>query len=208
MMKMGLLLKRIVDIVLSAVLIVVLAPVFTIIGILIKLDSKGPVLFIQERTGLKGSIFRIYKFRTMAQGNENASGDASRITGLGAILRNWSLDELPQLFNILKGDMSFVGPRPLLPEYLELYTSEQARRHEVKPGVTGWAQVNGRNSISWEKKFELDVWYVDNWSPWLDFKILLLTAKKVFAREGIAASDTVTMEKFKGYNKKNGAGAE
>lgn len=213
-MKKSFLIKRATDIVFSSMLLILLMPLLVVISIFIKLDSKGSILFTQERTGLQGMLFKIYKFRTMTQNAEktgskvNEFEDASRITKLGAFLRDWSLDELPQLFNVLKGDMSFIGPRPLLPEYLELYTPEQARRHEVKPGITGWAQVNGRNSISWEKKFELDVWYVDNWSIWLDFKIFLLTVKKVFAREGISASSNVTMEKFQGCNKNNGAGVE
>lgn len=211
-MRKSLRIKRGVDILFGTLLFLLLMPLLVVIAILIKLDSKGAVLFTQERSGLMGASFKIYKFRTMANKAENSenrqseSDDVSRITRLGTFLRDWSLDELPQLINIIKGDMSFVGPRPLLPEYLELYTPEQARRHELKPGVTGWAQVNGRNSISWERKFELDVWYVDNWSLGLDFRIFLMTLKKVFVREGISASNTVTMEKFQGYNKGNGLG--
>ena len=206
-MRIGFVFKRFIDIVISTVSIIILAPIFIIIAVLIKLDSGGPVLFIQERTGLKGTSFKILKFKTRARKDGDIDNgvdtdeDQLRMTRLGAVLRDWSLDELPQLINILKGDMSLVGPRPLLPEYLELYTPEQRRRHDVKPGLTGWAQVNGRNAITWEKKFELDIWYIDNWSMWLDFKVFLLTVKKVFIREGISASAEVTMEKFKGYNK-------
>ena len=159
------------------------------------------MLFRQTRPGLNGTPFEMVKFRTMrdaVDANGNPLPDANRMTAFGNKLRNSSLDELPELWNVLKGDMSLVGPRPLLMQYLPLYNEEQARRHEVRPGVTGWAQINGRNAISWEDKFKLDVWYVDNRSFWLDFKILLLTAKKVFIREGISANGHVTIAPFTG----------
>lgn len=161
----------------------------------------SPILFKQQRPGLHGKPFYLYKFRTMTdERDENGEllPDHLRLTPFGQFLRKYSLDELPQLFNVLKGDISLVGPRPLLMEYLELYTPEQARRHEVKPGITGWAQVNGRNAISWEEKFKLDVWYVDNRTFWLDIKILFLTVIKVLKKEGINQSEYVTMEKFVG----------
>jgi len=162
-----------------------------------------PVLFKQMRPGLNGKPFYMYKFRTMTYERDEQGtllSDELRLTGLGRFLRSTSLDELPELFNILKGDMSLVGPRPLLMQYLDRYTPEQARRHEVKPGITGWAQVNGRNAISWEEKFALDVWYVDNCSLWLDMKILLMTLVKVFKREGISAAGEATMPEFMGSN--------
>lgn len=155
-----------------------------------------PILFLQERAGLHGRPFRLYKFRTMS--NDGTKTDQERLTKIGRLLRKYSLDELPQLFNVLKGDMSLVGPRPLLMEYLPLYNEEQRKRHEVKPGITGWAQVNGRNAISWEEKFSLDVWYVDNWSYSLDCKILLQTIQKVIRQEGINQDEHTTMEKFRG----------
>ncbi|MBB6284649.1 sugar transferase EpsL [Geobacillus subterraneus] len=158
-------------------------------------------MFKQQRPGLHGKPFYLYKFRTMMDerdGKGELLPDHVRLTPFGQLLRKYSLDELPQLFNVLKGDISLVGPRPLLMEYLELYTPEQARRHEVKPGITGWAQVNGRNAISWEEKFKLDVWYVDNRTFWLDIKILFLTVIKVLKKEGINQSEYVTMEKFAG----------
>jgi len=160
-----------------------------------------PVLFRQKRPGLKGNIFEMLKFRSMrdaVDGEGNALPDSERLTPFGKKLRSSSLDELPGLWNVLKGDMSLVGPRPLLVEYLPLYSVEQARRHDVRPGITGWAQVNGRNAISWEEKFKLDIWYVDNQSFWLDIKILFLTVKKVFVRDGISAEGEVTMHKFTG----------
>ena len=160
-----------------------------------------PIFFKQKRPGLKGEPFTFYKFRTMTNcedGNGNLLPDKDRLTSFGKLLRKTSLDELPSLWNVLKGDMSLVGPRPLLMEYLPLYSIEQMRRHEVKPGITGWAQINGRNSISWEEKFKLDVWYVENQSIWLDFKIILLTIWKVLKREGISHGSEATMPKFKG----------
>ncbi|MGB9792451.1 MAG: sugar transferase [Thermacetogeniaceae bacterium] len=165
------------------------------------MDSPGPVLFRQVRPGLHGKPFVIYKFRTMRKAYDEEwrpLPDEQRLTRLGKWLRSTSLDELPELLNVLKGEMSLVGPRPLLMEYLDRYTPEQARRHEVKPGITGWAQVNGRNAISWEEKFRLDVWYVDNWSLWLDLKIILITLWKVLKREGISASGHATMPVFRG----------
>ena len=170
-------------------------------AILVRWKLGSPILFKQQRPGLHGKPFYLYKFRTMTdERDENGEllPDHLRLTPFGQFLRKYSLDELPQLFNVLKGDISLVGPRPLLMEYLELYTPEQARRHEVKPGITGWAQVNGRNAISWEEKFKLDVWYVDNRTFWLDIKILFLTVIKVLKKEGINQSEYVTMEKFVG----------
>ena len=165
------------------------------------MDMGRPIIFTQQRPGLSGKPFTIYKFRTMnderdAQGN--LLPDEQRLTRFGKFLRKTSLDELPELFNVLKGDMSLVGPRPLLMEYLPLYSAEQARRHEVKPGITGWAQINGRNTLAWEDKFNLDVWYVDHLSFWLDVKILFITLLKVFKREGISQDGQATVEKFRG----------
>jgi sugar transferase EpsL len=170
-------------------------------AILVRFKLGSPIFFKQQRPGLNGKPFYLYKFRTMIEElDENGEPlpDHLRLTPIGQFLRKYSLDELPQLFNVLKGDISLVGPRPLLMEYLKLYTPEQARRHEVKPGITGWAQVNGRNAITWEEKFELDVWYVDNRSFWLDLKILFLTVIKVFKSEGINQDGHVTMGKFTG----------
>lgn len=194
-------LKRILDIVVSAVLLVLLAPLLALLAILIKRDSPGPVFFHQRRPGLHGRPFTIYKLRTMMDNRDsqgNLLQDEQRLTRLGRALRRTSLDELPELFNVLKNDMSLVGPRPLRMRYLERYSPEQARRHEVKPGITGWAQVNGRNALTWEEKFRLDVWYVDNWNLRLDLKILWLTAVKVIKQEGVSAEGHVTMPEFKG----------
>jgi len=196
--------KRVVDFIASFVGMTVLLPIIAILSLLIRLNLGSPILFEQVRPGMHGKPFRMIKFRTMkdaSDSNGNLLPDTERITNFGSFLRATSLDELPELWNVLKGDMSLVGPRPLLMEYLDLYTPEQARRHEVRPGVTGWAQVNGRNAISWEEKFKLDVWYVDNRSLWLDIKILFMTVKKVFVREGISADGHVTIEKFKGPSK-------
>lgn len=193
--------KRILDFFISFVAIVLLSPLMIIIALLIKHKIGSPVLFHQERPGLNGKVFRMVKFRTMKDAFDDdgyALPDCERMTSFGIKLRNASLDELPELWNVLKGDMSLVGPRPLLTQYLPLYTPEQLRRHEVRPGITGWAQVNGRNAISWDDKFKMDVWYVDNRSLMLDFKIILMTVKKVFIKEGIAANDHVTMPFFKG----------
>ena len=192
-----LIIKRVFDLLLSMLLILLLLPVFIILYFLIYSDMGAPVLFTQTRSGQEKKGFKIYKFRTMRDGKEYDS-DEERITPLGDKLRRWSLDELPQLFNVFKGDMSLVGPRPLLMEYLELYTDEQARRHDVHPGITGWAQVNGRNNLSWEEKFEFDAWYVDNLSFGLDIKILWMTIGKLFSREGINQPGSVTAEKFTG----------
>jgi lipopolysaccharide/colanic/teichoic acid biosynthesis glycosyltransferase len=174
------------------------------IALLVHLKLGSPVLFRQVRPGHHGKPFVLYKFRTMSDDrdeNGNLLPDAARLTSLGRFLRSTSVDELPALFNVLKGDMSIVGPRPLLMQYLDRYAPEQARRHEVKPGITGWAQVNGRNAISWEEKFRLDVWYVDNWSLALDLRIILMTALKVVRREGIAAKGEATMPEFMGHAK-------
>lgn len=199
-------LKRIFDILASAIGLLLLSPFITIIAWQIKRKLGSPVLFRQQRPGLNGKAFTMVKFRTMRDAidkNGNPLPDSERITAFGNFLRSTSLDELPELWNVLKGEMSLVGPRPLLMEYLPLYNQEQMRRHEVRPGVTGWAQINGRNAISWEEKFKLDVWYVDNQSFWLDIKILFLTVKKVFIRDGISADDHVTMPLFKGKNEEN-----
>ena len=193
--------KRLFDVVVAAIGLVLLSPLMAAVGLLVRARLGPPVLFAQERPGLGGRPFRIWKFRTMREATD-ASGaplpDERRLTPLGRFLRGTSLDELPELLNVLRGDMSLVGPRPLLMEYLPLYTPEQARRHEVRPGITGWAQVNGRNAISWEEKFALDVWYVDNRSLLLDLRILALTAAKVLAREGIGQEGRATMERFTG----------
>lgn len=193
--------KRIFDLCISALLLAIFSPLLLLIVILIFVNLGSPVVFCQYRPGLKGNIFRMYKFRTMKE-LYNSDGvplpDQERLTSFGKFLRSTSLDELPGLINVLKGEMSLVGPRPLLVEYLPLYTAEQARRHEVRPGITGWAQVNGRNALSWEEKFNLDVWYVNNQSFFLDLKILFRTFKKVFIREGISSDGHVTMEKFTG----------
>ncbi|MBG0757492.1 sugar transferase [Vibrio cidicii] len=193
--------KRLFDFLVSLTALILLSPIIALVAWKIRKNLGSPVLFRQTRPGLNGKPFEMVKFRTMkdavdAQGNPLP--DSERMTPFGDKLRNSSLDELPELWNVLKGEMSLVGPRPLLMQYLPLYNPEQARRHEVRPGVTGWAQVNGRNAISWEEKFELDVWYVDNNSFWLDFKILLLTVKKVLIKEGISAQGEVTMPPFKG----------
>lgn len=195
--------KSIFDIAASAAGLLVLSPLLIIVALIVRNKLGTPVLFKQIRPGLHGQPFTTYKFRTMtdACGDDgNLLPDSERLTALGKFLRSASLDELPELFNVIKGDMSLVGPRPLLTQYLDRYTPEQARRHEVKPGITGWAQINGRNAITWEEKFKLDVWYVDNHSLWLDIKILLMTVGKVFRREGISAKGEATMQEFMGMN--------
>jgi len=195
--------KRLFDFLVALCALFTLLPIIIVVAVLIRFKLGSPILFTQDRPGLHGKIFKMMKFRTMLDGKDkqgNLLPDDERMTKFGAFLRSTSLDELPGLFNVLKGDMSLVGPRPLLVQYLPLYSREQARRHNVRPGITGWAQVNGRNAISWEQKFKLDVWYVDNQSLLLDFKILLLTVKKVFVREGISADGHVTIEPFKGSN--------
>lgn len=195
--------KRIFDILLSFIIIIVFFLFFLTIFILMLFYGFKNIIFVQERIGFKNKKFSLYKLKTMKDlydSDKNLLNDSQRITKMGKILRKLSIDELPQVINVIKGDMSIVGPRPLLPEYLPLYNDFQKRRHEVKPGITGWAQVNGRNAISWKKKFELDVWYVDNLSFLLDIKILFLTIIKVFKREGISSGTNVTMEKFNGSN--------
>lgn len=195
--------KRLFDIVASFCALLLLSPIIAMVAWKISKNLGSPVLFRQTRPGLHGKPFEMVKFRTMKDATDaqgNSLPDAERMTPFGNKLRSSSLDELPELWNVLKGEMSLVGPRPLLMQYLPLYSPEQARRHEVRPGVTGWAQINGRNAISWEDKFKLDVWYVDNRSFWLDFKILLLTVKKVLIKDGISASDHVTMPEFIGKN--------
>lgn len=193
--------KRIFDFCIALLALISLSPVILIVALLIRLKLGAPILFTQNRPGLNGQVFKMMKFRTMLDGSDKNGDllpDELRMTKFGTFLRSASLDELPGLLNVLNGDMSLVGPRPLLVEYLPLYNKEQATRHNVRPGITGWAQVNGRNAISWDDKFKLDVWYVNNQSLWLDLKILLLTVKKVFVREGISADGHVTIEKFKG----------
>ena len=193
--------KRAFDFVASAFGLLLLAPVMAVLAWQISKKLGSPVLFRQTRPGLHGRPFQMIKFRTMRDAigpDGQPLPDSERMTPFGSFLRSASLDELPELWNVLKGEMSLVGPRPLLMEYLPLYSPEQARRHEVRPGVTGWAQINGRNALSWEEKFRLDVWYVDNRSLWLDLKILALTVKKVFVREGISAAGEVTAAKFTG----------
>lgn len=193
--------KRIVDIAGAACALIVLSPLFLVIAIAIRLSMGGPVLFRQERAGLDGVTFEIRKFRSMSDapsGVMDVSLDYERITRLGAFLRRSSLDELPEFLNVLEGSMSLVGPRPLFVDYLDLYTPKQARRVSVRPGLTGWAQINGRNAVTWEQKFDMDVWYVDNRSLTLDLKILLRTVRAVLAREGISAEGTETAHRFTG----------
>ncbi|MBV3866009.1 sugar transferase [Phocaeicola coprocola] len=196
--------KRMIDCCLAMVAIVVLSPVMAAVAVLLAVANKGAgVVFTQTRPGKNGRLFKVMKFKTMTDErdeNGNLLPDAQRLTKTGKFIRSTSLDELPQLFNVLKGDMALIGPRPLLPQYLPLYSKEQARRHDVRPGITGWAQVHGRNAISWKKKFELDVWYVDHCSFWLDLKIILLTVKKVIIREGITQEGQATTEFFNGNN--------
>ncbi|WP_404466668.1 sugar transferase [Planococcus rifietoensis] len=193
--------KRLFDFILSLIALIVLSPVILITALLIRSKIGSPIVFKQQRPGLNNKSFQVYKFRSMTD-EKNAEGqllpDNVRLTSFGKVMRKLSLDELPQLLNVLKGDMSFVGPRPLLMEYLNLYDERQKKRHNVRPGITGWAQVNGRNAISWEQKFEYDVWYVENQSFWLDIKILFMTVMKVFKSEGISQDGQATMTKFKG----------
>ncbi len=194
-------LKRTFDLCAAAMALVLLAPVLLVLGLVSRILLGPPILFCQERPGLHGRPFVIYKFRTMIDARDEQGcvlSDGKRLTRFGRFLRSCSLDELPEFFNVLKGDMSLVGPRPLLMHYLDRYTPEQMRRHEVKPGITGWAQVNGRNAITWEEKFTLDVWYVDHWSFWLDLKILGLTLWKIIKREGISQPGQATAEEFMG----------
>lgn len=198
---LSLIFKRFLDMLFSLIGLLLTGPILLVTALIIRVTMSSPVLFRQMRPGLHGKPFVMYKFRTMLDlwdKDGNLLPDEQRLTGIGRFLRSTSLDELPELINVLRGKMSLVGPRPLLMEYLDRYTPEQARRHNVKPGITGWAQVNGRNAISWEEKFKLDVWYVDNWSVWLDIKILFLTLIQVFRREGISADGYSTMPKFMG----------
>lgn len=193
--------KRIFDICIAFLGLLIISPVILVLALLVRIKNGSPIIFTQQRPGLHGKPFLMYKFRTMTDeqdANGNIFPDERRLTKFGRFLRTTSLDELPELINILKGDMSLVGPRPLLMEYLLRYSLEQARRHDVKPGITGWAQVNGRNAITWDEKFKLDVWYVDNKSFWLDLKILWMTAVKVFKSEGINQKGQATMEEFMG----------
>ena len=196
--------KRLIDFILVFLVLAIIWPMLFLITLWLHFANKGAgAFFTQERPGKNGRIFKVIKFKTMTD-ERNANGDllpdADRLTKVGRFVRSTSVDELPLLFNVLKGDMALIGPRPLLPQYLPLYSKEQARRHEVRPGITGWAQVNGRNAISWKKKFELDVWYVDHCSFSLDLKIIFLTIKKVFVREGISSDTSATMEPFIGNN--------
>jgi sugar transferase EpsL len=193
--------KRAFDLAIAVLLITVLSPLMVVVAALVRLRLGAPVLFRQTRPGLSGRPFTIYKFRTMTDRRDAAGKllpDAQRLTGFGRFLRGTSLDELPELVNVLKGDMSLVGPRPLLPQYLARYSAAQARRHEALPGITGWAQVNGRNALTWEEKFKLDVWYVDHASFWLDLRILALTVARLFRREGINQPGQATAEEFQG----------
>jgi sugar transferase EpsL len=194
-------LKRIIDIFFSFLILILFLPIFIFISIVVRLGLGKPVLFRQLRPGRHGKTFQIIKFRTMTRqtgSNGELLSDAERLTAIGRFLRHTSLDELPELINVLKGEMSLVGPRPLLVQYLDRYSPEQARRHEAKPGMTGWAQVNGRNALTWESRFALDVWYVDHISFFLDIKIMLLTVATVFACQGISQPGHMTMEEFKG----------
>lgn len=196
--------KRLFDILAASIGLLLLSPFILIVAWQVRIKLGSPVLFRQSRPGMNGKPFQMVKFRTMRDATDKDGiplPDSERMTPFGAFLRSTSLDELPELWNVLKGDMSLVGPRPLLMEYLPLYSTEQYRRHDVRPGVTGWAQVNGRNALSWDEKFKLDVWYVENRAFWLDIKILLLTVKKVLVRDGISAEGQVTMERF--YGSKN-----
>lgn len=193
--------KRVLDLAIAVPALVALSPAIALVALLVRLSMGPPVLFRQERPGLRGVPFTVYKFRTMSPAEDagrNVLPDSERLTRLGRFLRSTSLDELPELFNVVRGEMSLVGPRPLLMKYLDRYTPEQMRRHEVKPGITGWAQVNGRNAITWEQKFALDVWYVDHQSLWLDLKILGMTALSVLKREGISQPGHPTAEEFRG----------
>lgn len=198
--------KRGMDFCIALILFVWLIPIFVFVLLALMVVNKGNPFFLQRRPGMGGKIFRIIKFKTMNDARDsegNLLPDVQRLTKMGMFVRKTSLDEIPQLINVLKGDMSLIGPRPLLEEYLPLYDKEQARRHDVRPGITGWAQVNGRNAISWEDKFTLDVWYVDNLSFLLDVKIFFRTIKKVIVREGISAEGEATMSKFAGTEQKN-----
>jgi lipopolysaccharide/colanic/teichoic acid biosynthesis glycosyltransferase len=197
--------KAIGDRMMAALLLILFSPILMVVAIIVRIRMGSPIFFTQVRPGKNSRLFSVYKFRTMTSDCDaagNLLSDEDRLIPLGKFFRKASLDELPQLWNVLIGDMSFIGPRPLLVKYLELYSPEQARRHDVLPGISGWAQVNGRNTLSWDEKFRLDLWYVDNWSLWLDFKILLLTVKKVFRQEDISQNDdVVAMPDFMGNKK-------
>jgi lipopolysaccharide/colanic/teichoic acid biosynthesis glycosyltransferase len=197
--------KLIGDRLIAALLLLLFSPILLVVAIVLRVRMGSPIVFTQPRPGKNSKIFTVYKFRTMTSDCDaagNLLSDEERLIPLGQFLRKASLDELPQLWNVLIGDMSFVGPRPLLVRYLERYSPDQARRHDVQPGITGWAQVNGRNALTWDEKFKLDLWYVDNWSLWLDLKILLLTVKKVFKQEGISQNENVVaMPEFMGNKK-------
>ena len=197
--------KRLIDFCLSFLILLFFTPAFIVVALLVKIKLGSPILFKQPRPGFKGQIFNIYKFRTMTNQNIEIGylvEDKHRLTKFGNFLRTSSLDEIPSLWSVFKGDMTLVGPRPLLIEYLPFYSAKQARRHDVKPGITGWAQINGRNAISWEEKFELDLWYVDNCSLWLDIKILFKTIKKVISKDGVSPRDQLIMPRFDDIMKK------
>jgi lipopolysaccharide/colanic/teichoic acid biosynthesis glycosyltransferase len=193
--------KRTLDVLFALIAIAVLSPLLLVIALAVRWNIGSPILYVQQRPGLHEAAFSLLKFRTMRDENDvngNALPDADRLTQLGRLLRSWSLDELPELWNVARGDMSLVGPRPLLMQYLPLYNPFQHRRHDVRPGITGWAQVNGRNAIGWEERFQMDVWYVENRNLWLDLKILFLTVVRVIQRKGISADGEATMSVFKG----------
>lgn len=204
-------LKRLIDVFVALAGLIVLSPILLVTAVIVRWKLGGPVIFKQQRPGLGGEGFLIYKFRTMTDARDENGAllqDSERLPAFGKVLRSSSLDELPELICVLKGDMSIIGPRPLMMKYLPRYTPQQMRRHEVKPGITGWAQVNGRNAISWEEKFELDVWYVDNWNLWIDFKILLKSISLVFQREGITQEGHVSAEEFMGTDARKDVGSE
>jgi len=193
--------KRVFDLILTILGLLLIAPLLLVVAVLIRLSLGKPIIFRQQRPGFNNRLFTVYKFRSMTDvrdDNGNLLPDKERLTSFGRFLRGSSIDELPELFNVLRGEMSLVGPRPLLVQYLNRYSNEQIRRHEVMPGITGWAQINGRNTITWEDKFLYDIWYVDNWSLWLDIKILVLTIWKVFRREGISQEGHATSDEFLG----------
>ena len=199
--------KRLFDFLVACILLVSALPLFLLTALVVHFGIGRPVLFRQPRLGLRGELFTFLKFRTMTDAvdvHDNLLPDEARLTPAGRVLRRLSLDELPQLLNVIKGDMSLVGPRPLLPEYLPLYDAQQARRHEVRPGITGWAQVNGRNAVTWEERFKLDVWYVDHRSFWLDLKILVLTVWRVFQAQGVSQPGCATMPRFTGNHRNHG----
>lgn len=201
--KFGQKIKRIFDFTTSLCGLILLLPILIVVALLIRLNLGSPIFFTQDRVGKQNKVFKMIKFRSMKDGVDkdgNLLPDEMRLTKFGKILRSTSLDELPELINVLKGDMSLIGPRPLLVDYLPLYNENQIRRHNVLPGLTGWAQINGRNSLRWNEKFNLDIWYVDNWSLTLDIKIFFLTIYKVFKRDGISQEGNVTMERFNGFN--------